>query len=147
MNHYLTSKSWLFDPLVFEAFSSESSAVFKRGKGHLERHKRQLIKDASVHRLLLGCTAALVRYYWKLHQTETHAVDCALVKVCSLSGAISVRGWKNFYYYVSQLSNLCLMRFLPGLMPACVEIPAPPAGINMHSSPKPGWKLRTLFGR
>lgn len=79
-------------PLVFEASLSESSAVFKRGKGHLERHKRQLIKDASVHTLLLVCTPTLVRYYWKLHQTETRALDRSLVKVCQKQ---SVWEWKD----------------------------------------------------
>lgn len=145
-NHYLTSKSWWFDPWCLKpAFLFCSKSVFKRGKGHLERHKPQLIRDANVHRLLLVCPATLARYYWKYHKTETHSVYCSLVKVCQnlsvwewkacqvwspdfpvwlvkdklpkspslyslpnldkrndLSGAISVRGWKNCHYCVVQ---------------------------------------------
>lgn len=83
INTYLTSKSGSFDPLgAFNSGFKEEGV-----KGHLERHKLQLIRS----------TERLLKWlhwwgdYWKWQKTDTHPVGCPNVPKQS----VCVWEWKK----------------------------------------------------
>lgn len=102
---------------------------------------------------------------WMVKEKLHHVTD-ALIKspsLCSLSNldkrlslSVAVQGWEHFIMSSSFLISASHIPFVSSLAECqqchnshgvAVEIPAPPAGSNMYSTPKPDCRFGTLLGR